>query len=103
MGRAIDELFAQIFSGLNFGDPQHLLMANAFVEAIGNSLEQWHNDPSVSSIEYTRMAWSGGMKASTAFQDLDFNFQNDSNTRNAVESQIFFTKSTISIIGNNTK
>ena len=64
-----------------------------------NVLEQWHNDPSVSSIEYTRMAWSGGMKASTTFQDLDFNFQNDSNSRNAVESQIFSPNQQFPLLG----
>ena len=100
MGRAIDELFAQIFSGLNFGDPQHLLMANAFVDAIANTLEEWHNDPSVSSIEYTRMAWSGGMRNSQAYDDLEDNERLATEFRDQVES--LGTTAGISPLGINT-
>lgn len=87
MGRAIDELFAQIFIGNAPGDPQHVLMANAFVDAMANSLEEWHNDPSVASIEYTRMAWSGGMRDSDAYEELDFTEQNLIISRDAIESR----------------
>ncbi|WP_405369921.1 hypothetical protein [Nonlabens sp. Asnod2-A12] len=87
MGRAIDELFGQIYIGNAPGDPQHVLMANAFVDAMANSLEQWHNDPNVASIEYTRMAWSGGMRDSDAYEALDFTEQNLIISRDAVESR----------------
>lgn len=68
------------------GDPQHVLIANAFVDAMANSLEQWHNDPSVASIEFTRMAWSGGMRKSEAFNEIDPNEQIAIIFRDSVES-----------------
>ena len=65
-----------------------------------NVLEQWHNDPSVSSIEYTRMAWSGGMRNSQAYDDLEDNERLATEFRDQVES--LGTTAGISPLGINT-
>jgi hypothetical protein len=40
-------------------------------------------------VEYERLAWSGDMRKSDVFENLAFQFQSDSLSRDSVESGIF--------------
>ena len=70
-----------------YSDPQHVLMAEQFVNAMALSLanSDGFQHP---SIEYQKMAWSGGMRDSEAYIFLDPVFKSDSERRDQAESGI---------------
>ncbi len=87
LGESLDTLILQSNLGVLNGDPQHVLMAEQFVNAMALSLanSDGFQHP---SIEYQKMAWSGGMRDSEAYIFLDPVFKSDSERRDQAESGI---------------
>ncbi|PPK96447.1 hypothetical protein LY01_00267 [Nonlabens xylanidelens] len=84
LGESLDALILQSNLGVLNGDPQHVLMAEQFVNSMALSLansDGFQHPP----IEYQRLAWSGAMFASDAFAQLDPLEQPNIISRNFVE------------------
>ncbi|AGC76280.1 hypothetical protein DDD_1153 [Nonlabens dokdonensis DSW-6] len=101
LGESLDVLILQSNLGVLNGDPQHVLMAEQFVNAMALSLG---NDDGFqhAAIEYQRLAWSGGMFASNAYAQLDPLEQPKIISRNFVEEGISMPNTDFPLLGTKT-